>query len=75
MSALAPGCAGVGAGHLGRDPALVDKDQPVRADLVYLLAEALALGRDLGMILLGGPKRLLWDGPPLLGRIRLGCGC
>jgi hypothetical protein len=50
--------ADTGAGHLGGDPALVDEDQPTGAELGCLLAAALALGRDLGPILLGRPERL-----------------
>jgi hypothetical protein len=48
----------MGARHLGRDAALVEKDQPLRGNLRHLLAKGLAFTHDLGPILLGRPERL-----------------
>src|SRR5512147_2078652 len=56
--ALAPGRAGVHTYHLGGHSALVDEDKAVGADRVYPFAVAIALGRDLGAIPFGRPKRL-----------------
>ena len=40
---------------------LVEKDQALHGKLAHLLAVSLALGGNLGLLLLGRPKRLLSD--------------
>jgi len=44
----------MGAGHVGLGPGLVDKDQARGGDAVLMAAPPLALGGDVGSLLLGG---------------------
>jgi hypothetical protein len=46
----------VGAGHVGLDPGLVDKDQTLWVNLVLVLFPLLAPTRDVGPVLLAGAQ-------------------
>jgi hypothetical protein len=51
----------MGAGHLGGHPAFIRKDQAFHRKLAHLLAVSLALGSNLGPLLLGRPKGVFLD--------------
>ena len=71
--ALATGAAPTQAGHLGREPCLVDKHQMGWVEIELPREPRLTRGDDVDPVLLGRVRGFLWDGPPLLGCIRLGC--
>src|SRR5215207_8447521 len=50
----------MGAAHLRGHPTLIQEHQAFRGDVAHLLAVSLALGGNLGSILLGRPKRLFF---------------
>jgi hypothetical protein len=52
--ALAAWCAAMGAGHVGLRPGFIHEDQAGRVDAALMAAPALALGGDVGPMLLGG---------------------
>jgi hypothetical protein len=50
----------MGTGHLGGDAALIQEHQAFRGHVAHLLAISLALGGNLGPLLLGRPKGLFF---------------
>ncbi len=56
--------------HLRRGAGLVDEDELLGIKVELPLEPGLAPLQDVRAVLLGGVRRLLWNGPPLLHRRR-----
>ena len=59
--------------HVRGKPGLVDEDETVRIEIRLTIEPVPPPLQDVRPILLARMGGLLWDGPPLLGCIRLGC--
>jgi hypothetical protein len=64
--AFAAAAAAVGPRHVGRSPGLVDEDQALGIEIELAFEPGLAPLQDVGAVLLGCVRSLLWNGPPLL---------
>ncbi len=72
---LSPWRPAMEARHLGGHPGLVDEHELGGVEVELALEPCFPPLHDIRAVLFGSVACVLWDGPPLLGRICLGCAC
>ena len=72
--ALALGAPASQGGHIGLNPGLIDKNQPLGIQIWLAGTPPLAAGPNIGTDLFKSEQTLLWNGPPLTSRRKLALG-